>query len=613
MSKRVLGIILVLSILIYMCTEQNRVLAENNCCNTADLYINSQSKISDELKAIIANVKEDELITVYVWIDDIDYDVIVAQTEKSTGLSEELLLQSGKEIFVTKDEKGVPVIKEEFKSENELSEFLIATQEEREKLSEDVDTYINEKRKISREAYAENNGTFIKDNLNSDNVIFQSQYAPMIICRLTKSEIGCLSENKRVSSLSLYEDCEAEDCGNLDISLPAINADTTIGQGIMGSNVKIGQIETRRPKTGVSSLYGKSITRRGTATTDHASLVAAIMIGSSGVAPSASIYSTSAKYNVSTNSDNSTYSTAVEYENIEWLVSQGVDVINRSFGGSTSSYDAFSKWIDHIVNQHNVTFVQAAGNGGNQSYVDLQSFNAIVVGGINDMGTLSKTDDSYYIPTSCVHGDSFKPEVVAPAVGFSIPEAYDGEAVNGTSFAAPHVTGVVAQMMCTVPSLKLRPDAIKAALMASCDRKTIPGASMNRLTTQEGAGVVNALNAVNSLSRVAVQQTYYTTTGNSITFNFYPLTTGRKAVVISWLKRVTGTGTNHSTLTNPNLTNFDLHVYDSSGNEVSHVQSSVDSVEYIGFNATTTNKYTVVITRVTNNTTSERITLANYR
>ncbi len=450
--------------------------------------------------------------------------------------------------------------------------------------------------------------------MKNAEILYQSQYAPMVICKLTKSDIIRLSKIEQVATLSLYTDYEVEDLGNLNISLPAISADITKNQGFMGASVKIGQIETGRPKTNVSALSGKNITRRGTTTTDHASLVASIMIGKNGVAPGATLYSTSAYYNSSTNSDNSYYSTAIEYENIEWLVSQGVTIINRSFGGSTDGiYDDFSKWVDHIVNQHNVTFIQAAGNGGPNGSVSLQSYNAIVVGGINDMGTLSKTDDTYYSSTSYLSSGNNKPDVVAPAVGFSIPEAYGGSSVNGTSFAAPHVTGMVAQMMCTATSLKLRPDAIKAAVMASCDRKTVPGVSLAILTNQEGAGVVNALNAVNSIARLDLQQTYYTTTASTFTYSFYPLSTGIKTIVISWLRNVTGSGTSHSTISTPNLTDFDLYVYDSDGNYIASSASIVNNVEFVRFNATTTSAYTVRIVRYTNNSTSERISLANHR
>lgn len=604
-SKKLLCLFLALSMCVSLSVfSVNAVVAEERL---------SEVKVADDLKARLYDANENELIPVYIWIDDINHNEVKSKTVKNTGLSEENLASREKQIFVSRAD-AIHMDEPVFKSIDELSDFMKDTQSVREKLSEDVDTYITEKREVSREAYSKSNGEFATENLRGKEIIFKSQYAPMIICNMTKSEIKALSNNKKVSALSLYVDYEVEDCGNLNISLPAISADITRNQGITGNYVKIGQIETGRPKTGVSALSGKSITRRGTTTTDHASLVAAIMIGSNGVAPGASLYSTSAYYNVTTNSDNSAYSTAVEYENIEWLVSQGVTIINRSFGGSTGgSYNSFSQWIDHIVNQHNVTFVQAAGNSGPSGYVYLQSYNAIVVGGINDMGTLSKSDDTYYSSTSYLSSGNNKPDVVAPAVGFSIPEAYGGEAVSGTSFAAPHVTGMVAQMMCTVTSLKLRPDAIKAAVMASCDRKTVPGASLTTLTNEEGAGVVNALHAVNSLSRVALQQTNYTTTANSVTFNFYPQTTGTKTVVISWLRDVTGSGTNHSTISTSTLTDFDLYIYDSSGNEIARSLSSVNNVEFIRFNATTTAKYTVVIKRFTNNTTSERITLANHR
>lgn len=580
-------------------------------------------RITDELKARLDTAENDELIPVYIWIDDIDYEEVETLTIAEVGYSASDLADRANEILSSVSNTPAGINESNgangagsalFEDSDAWTSFLEDTQEMRAELAESVDLYIMTKRELTRETYATQNEEFISSNIEDAELLYTSQYAPMIICELTKSDILDLSANEKVSEISLYVNYEAEDFGNLDISLPAIAADITKSQGIMGAYVKIGQIETGRPMTGVSCLSGKSITRRGTGATDHASLVAAILIGSNGVAPGATLYSTSAYYNSSTGTDNSSYNVTIEYENIEWLISQGVTIINRSFGSSTGgSYNDFSKWVDHIVNQHNVTFVQAAGNNSSQ-YVSLQSYNAIVVGGINDMGTSSTTDDTYYSHTSylSMSGGCNKPDVVAPAVGFSIPEAFSGNAVDGTSFAAPHVTGVVAQMMCTVPSLASRPDSIKAALMASCDRKTVSGASLTSLTSKEGAGVINAVNAVNSLSTMALQSTNYTTTASEISYNFYPQTKGYKTIVISWLMRATGSGTNHATITTPSLTNFDLYVYDYNGNLVASSTSTVNNVEFIRFNASTTSMYTVKIVR-RSNTTSERISLGIYR
>lgn len=586
-----------------------------------------ESKITKELQIYLDKIDDNDIVPVYVWMDDIDYEKVKNQTLQKTSFTEENLLQRSDKIFKPLYEGSILNFVEENLAEENLAKLVVEqTEDENDtnyeynlesfekakefyeinkeallKLSKDVDTYSEIKRSFAREAYNIKNGQFVEENLKGAEIFFQSQYAPMIICEITKKKVIELSNLENVTSLSLYQEVETTDDGNLNISLPSIDAVYTRDTlGFNGLGVRVGQIESGRPETGISDLSNTSITRGGTNNnTAHASLVAAIIAGSKGLAPQASLYCTTV--------DNF-------YANAEWLVSSNVTVINRSNSASSDgTYDDVAKWVDHIVNQHNVSWVQTPGNTGPNEYVCSpgNAYNVITVGAIDDKGTVGTSDDTYFTSTNYKTGSGMpnKPDVVAPGVGFSVT---GGTTMSGTSFAAPHVTGMIAQMMSFSPTLKLRPDAIKAAVMASCNRKTT-GESLNSLTTKEGAGVINAINAANSISNVSTQQTYYTTTANSISFDFYPLTTGRKTIAISWLRRNTGTGTNHSTITSPALTDFDLYIYDSSGNLVASSASSSNNAEFIGFNATTTSKYTVKIIRYTNNTTSERISLAHVR
>ena len=592
--KRICSILIVASIMFTMLFN-----------NVSSINLDdNESKITPELSSRLNELSSDDLLKVYIWIEDIDYNAIDNQVEDITGLSKIDLLQRSHEPFfietpdTTTGERCIYRQNENIESYNELQY--------------NIGQYIDEERNCVRHEYNLKNNRFADNYLSHSNILFISQYAPMIVCETCKSNILDLNDNDIVTGISLYSDYDCGDFGGLDISLPAINAKSAVLQGITGQYVKIGQIETGRPKNNINGLINKNIYYRGSSKTDHASLVALIMIGDNGVAPDATLYSTSAFYNSSTGTDEENYDSCLEYENIEWLLTQGVNVINRSFGTPSSTYNDFNKWVDHVVFHHHVTFIQASGKNSIY-YVALQSYNAIVVGGIDDKGTLSLSDDEFHSKSSYLSSVTNKPDVVAPAVGFSSPDLYSGTLHSGTSYAAPHVTGVVAQMMCTEPSMKLRPDAIKAALMASCDRKTVSGASLNVLTDKEGAGVINAINAINSLSRVQLQQTYYTSNANSFTFNFYPLTTGTKVIVVSWLKIVAGSGANHATLSEMNLSNFDLYVYDENGVLVGSSYSSNNNVEYVRFNATTTSKYTVQVVKSVPDTTINQLTIANHR
>lgn len=260
--------------------------------------------------------------------------------------------------------------------------------------------------------------------------------------------------------------------------------------------------------------------------------------------------------------------------------------------------------------EHRVSWVISSGNGGEENeYVSSpgNAYNVITVGAIDDHGTVGASDDTFCDFSSYKTGSAMpsKPDVVAP--GVLVPDV-----IEGTSFSAPYVTGMIAQMMSFCPTYKYRPDAIKAAVVASCNRKTT-NESINCIIDKEGSGVINAINAANSISNMSIQKTCYTTTDSSISFDFYPLTTGTKTIAISWLKRNTASGSS-SSISGPSLTDLDLYIYDYNGNCVGKSVSVFNSVEMIRFNATTINKYTVVIRRPNSgSTTTELISLAHVR
>lgn len=92
------------------------------------------------------------------------------------------------------------------------------------------------------------------------------------------------------------------------------------------------------------------------------------------------------------------------------------------------------------------------------------------------------------------------------------------------------------------------------------------------------------------------------------------LTTGTKTIAIAWLKRNSGTGTNHEEVpdTNP-IAGYSLRVTDSSGNYVAGYSTYTGSVEMVKFDAKTTSKYTVEITRISSGNSTETISLAHVR
>ena len=152
-------------------------------------------------------------------------------------------------------------------------------------------------------------------------------------------------------------------------------------------------------------------------------------------------------------------------------------------------------------------YVMAAGNETGKPnvpvpYVDNKSFNALVVGASNDMGTPWLYDDaiadfSNYVNPRGTHSDYELPHLVAPGVGIysaDMVDVYSTEnslrlPLDGTSFSAPQVSGVAMLVYNTDPATYENwPEMLKTTILATTSR-TIDGAKFVSLSdsfTSEG-------------------------------------------------------------------------------------------------------------------------------
>lgn len=131
---------------------------------------------------------------------------------------------------------------------------------------------------------------------------------------------------------------------------------------------------------------------------------------------------------------------------------------------------------------YRLTVIPAAGNtgglddnndGSGYIYDIATGYNVITVGSYDDKNNGDSSDDvmsdfsSWKDPWS-FNGDREKPDVVAPGskvrtTGYSAPLIE----VNGTSFAAPVVTGGSALLMQRYPNFRYEPEALKAFIIAT--------------------------------------------------------------------------------------------------------------------------------------------------
>ncbi len=205
-----------------------------------------------------------------------------------------------------------------------------------------------------------------------------------------------------------------------------------------------------------------------------------------GIAPGAKLFNAKAGFKADTGQ--CVASTSDIISAIDWSVEHGAQVIQISFGaGGTCYEDALSVAVNNTGKI--IPIVVAAGNSGPSAQsiaAPACAENAIAVGASNgnavaDYSSRGPTD--YGLP---------KPDLVAP--GTVVTANNDGTfgSHTGTSFSAPHVSGVVALML---QQKRLAPFEIRQMLTATA-------VDLGYDENTQGAGRVDAWAAVNA----AVQQ-----------------------------------------------------------------------------------------------------------
>jgi subtilisin len=274
---------------------------------------------------------------------------------------------------------------------------------------------------------------------NGGEIKRQYKYIPVVAAKLPDKAVQALGNNPKISYIE--EDGNVQAIGQITPwGIPHIKATDVQETGINGVGVKVGVIDTGIDYTHEDiQVNGGATFVQGTLDymddnghgTHVAGTISAVnnTIGVLGVAPQAELYA----IKVLDQYGGGSYSDVVA--GIEWAITNQMDIVNMSFGGSSGSR-TLKTAVDNAYNA-GILLVAAAGNNGYDKKGTITypaKYDTVIAVGAVDQQNQRASFSSV----------GRELELMAPGVDIesTIPGGY--ASYNGTSMAAPHVSGVAA-------------------------------------------------------------------------------------------------------------------------------------------------------------------------
>lgn len=434
---------------------------------------------------------------------------------------------------------------------------------------------------------------------------YASEMVPMAyLPNLTRAEVEKLAFWPEIDAIYIVPDQAGP---SLDVARTSQNAHLINNVGYTGSGVNVSVTEGERaffanPYLTLDQTYNGS-QPYASHPTAVAGFIRSTFAGYEGLANAATVDSANGSY-----SDFGVMSAAMDWG------SSNNTVLNNSWywdSANNPSFWSVDRQQDYFV-RYNYDFVTvASGNFGNgcgsnfSSYVvsPAKGYNVMSVGNYDDLDTIGWSGDAMSACSS--FGDPAndgasvfhaKPEVSAIGSGMdstltNASAPYIGAVGSGTSYAAPMVAALAADLIQAVPAFGSQPEVLRALIMATA-LHNIEGSS--RYSDVDGAGGIDASAALASAERGNYDSTgISSSTTYPITYTQFAYAGERVRFAISWLSNPTSDYT-----TNPLPVDLDLTAYRADGTTfVAGSSTSTNNFEIVEFTAPASETYQFKVTK----------------
>lgn len=446
----------------------------------------------------------------------------------------------------------------------------------------------NEFRKDAKQYHHQNNNSIISGLLFENyQDIYISAYSPFVditynydyFIKHKNLILAIVSNINLVKSVFIYEseietkECVSNSCyrsGALDV----YQSRSKTGAGVVVGLLETGVIDKSHDDLANTSIKIRSNVNNILRSKDHATDMALIIAGENGVAPGASLLSASL--------------TGTMNAEIDWMLDNGVDIINMSFveAGNYGTYSSVSAYADYIAYTYDVIMVACAGNTDTTDYYVGNpglGYNVITVAATSNFCT------PFYSSYKEITGP-LKPTIGVIGSG-AIIDDNSSEVICGTSVATAFCSAFIALLLEEKPALLLQKSKLTSIICVnSTTDQFVELTEDNGFDNKIGAGMFNYQNIVDNFSTA-----YYienrTGAGSSVfrTTEVY-LTYGQTIRAA-----ITTVAKSDGTVNGIEFTDYDILLYNNKGSVVAIGNSWNSTIDMLTYTATKSGYYTIEI------------------